>query len=512
MKYQLLTMVLIPFFTTISFSQIYVDVSNNGPQTGDTWQSAYQSIQSAIDDTRSTSESIWIAKGTYNELLVLKNDQKIYGGFLNTMTEFHQRDYVTHETILDANNLPTPNHAIAAIDIQDIVIDGLIIQNGNASGINYQEEDSYGGGLFCKNLKNSNQILNCVFKNNTSGVSEAVGNSESGNGGAIAAINSIVEFKNCKIEDNFTFRAGGGVSLINSQCNFYRCNFLNNMTGSGVFGGGAAVYSENSNNVFVACQFRSNFSYYIAGGLRIYNKGKSHFEDCEFFDHQGFTGAGGIYVQDSEIEMDRCRIARTKGGALGLSNSTGSFSNCLFYENQKLNEGATGSLLNSNTEFINCTVYNNNVDVFGGGGFFIRWGGKPKFINTIFALNNHQGIYEFDQQSDADLINCLFYDNPVRDYYDFDSNGVWQGAELIQQRVAGGIVENTHDGPPLFVDPENGDFRLLPTSTAIDGGTNEGVTATDFAGNPRTSGSSTDIGAFEYIVPDTGAKNWELLR
>ena len=71
------------------------------------------------------------------------------------------------------------------------------------------------------------------------------------------------------------------------------------------------------------------------------------------------------------------------------------------------------------------------------------------------------------------------------------------------------------DVDPLFVDPEGGDFSLLPTSPCIDAGNNvylpddindldgDGVTAEplprDFIGAPRAIGPAVDMGAFEFI-------------
>ena len=51
---------------------------------------------------------------------------------------------------------------------------------------------------------------------------------------------------------------------------------------------------------------------------------------------------------------------------------------------------------------------------------------------------------------------------------------------------------------PLFVDPDNGNFNLIPGSLAIDAGVDIGLTQ-DFEGNPIPLGSAPDIGAYESI-------------
>jgi len=52
---------------------------------------------------------------------------------------------------------------------------------------------------------------------------------------------------------------------------------------------------------------------------------------------------------------------------------------------------------------------------------------------------------------------------------------------------------------PLFVDPENGNFNLIPGSLAIDAGVDVGL-AQDFGGNPVPLGSAPDIGAYEAVI------------
>jgi hypothetical protein len=49
-----------------------------------------------------------------------------------------------------------------------------------------------------------------------------------------------------------------------------------------------------------------------------------------------------------------------------------------------------------------------------------------------------------------------------------------------------------------FVDPEAGDFRLLPGSPAIDKGSATDAPGEDFAGNGRPFGGGIDVGAFEF--------------
>jgi len=58
---------------------------------------------------------------------------------------------------------------------------------------------------------------------------------------------------------------------------------------------------------------------------------------------------------------------------------------------------------------------------------------------------------------------------------------------------------NTIIADPMFVDPDNGDFRLQAGSPAIDAGIDVGLTE-DFEGNSIPQGTAPDIGAYEYTL------------
>ena len=61
------------------------------------------------------------------------------------------------------------------------------------------------------------------------------------------------------------------------------------------------------------------------------------------------------------------------------------------------------------------------------------------------------------------------------------------------------------ESDPRFIDPENGDYRLLPGSPALDAGSNQSwqETAVDFDGEPRRIGT-VDLGPFEAAAANTG--------
>jgi hypothetical protein len=122
------------------------------------------------------------------------------------------------------------------------------------------------------------------------------------------------------------------------------------------------------------------------------------------------------------------------------------------------------------------TTFFYNLSFTGYEDIFVS-GGVPRFTNCTFYYNH--GI-------DGDVImkNCIYWNgwgidfagNVTATYSDIEDG--WPG-------------EGNIDEDPLFVDPENDDFQLLPGSPCIDAGDPDSP-------NIRWGGFRRDMGAFEF--------------
>ena len=135
---------------------VYVKSDASGANSGSSWANAYTDLQNAIDST-SSGDQVWVAAGTYKPTtgidrsisFQMKSGVSIYGGFLGDEASIGQRDWNTNESILSGNigaqGVDTDNSfsVITAINTAGIIIDGLKIQDGNATnGVSY----AYGAG------------------------------------------------------------------------------------------------------------------------------------------------------------------------------------------------------------------------------------------------------------------------------------------------------------------------------------------------------------------------------
>ncbi len=183
---------------------------------------------------------------------------------------------------------------------------------------------------------------------------------------------------------------------------------------------------------------------------------------------------GGIYIVDATVEIENCVFLNNiglSGGALyaiWISNGPTGFSckNCLFDHN--LSRAVV--ITRESERLVNCT----------------------------FGLNNASFLNDFDDlaASAAIVTNCIV------------PKGLSNAKVITYSLVPNRIGEGNIGGDPLFIDPENGDYRLRANSPCIDAGTKVEV-LTDLDGNPRPidvvgrgheGEDSYDMGCYEFVL------------
>ena len=126
----------------------YVDAQNvSGTENGETWETAFTTIQAGITAANADDE-VWVAAGSYPEIVTLKQGVAVYGGFAGPGAVFADRDPRVYETIIDCQN--TQRGVIGANDAR---LDGFTILDAFSNDI--------GGGML--NDGTSPTVANCVF-------------------------------------------------------------------------------------------------------------------------------------------------------------------------------------------------------------------------------------------------------------------------------------------------------------------------------------------------------------
>ncbi|MCA9411750.1 MAG: right-handed parallel beta-helix repeat-containing protein, partial [Candidatus Omnitrophica bacterium] len=314
-----------------------------------------------------------------------------------------------------------------------VLVDGMVITKGSFTK---------GGGVWGENA--TIEINNCELYEN--------------NGGGIGIRSGTGTIRNCNIHDN-----NGSVRCIYSRLTVENTAFRNNDSGALSISGSTSREEETS-VIIDACVFTGNTS----------------------------SGGGAIYAYQSDLVIQNTLFDRNTayyervwpifpgppipqplayGGAISLFDCPTRIENSLFLENRSDTDGSC--YIRHGTEevkFINCLIrYTGNLY-----GILVNWstsGRSPTFINCI--LQGGGGIPRENERYGR------------------------IGAKVQYTNITGGYPgKGNIDTNPLFVDPENGDFRIQRASPCVDSGTDTGL-STDFEGNPRPIGDY-DMGAFEF--------------
>ena len=274
-------------------------------------------------------------------------------------------------------------------------------------------------------------------------------------------------------------------------------------SGGGVWAGGTAVVA----NCFIKNNLAlehptANMQIYPSGhGGGVFITDTALVTDCKIVNNRARRGGGGV-AMDKFARMENSIIYRNSNRSAPLSEppysgggvfiSDHSFGvvvrNCRFTRNRTLGIGG-GVYVDGNTTISNCIFNYNNARV-GGGGFALVAGNSMDLVNCTFyrnsaSQNDHYSIISF---GDLNILNCIVSRGALVDRVNNKFYSINSTYSLIQEvTVVGGtgnIVSN-----PLFVDPENSNFRLEAESPAINAG---------HPGNEYkdSNGSRNDMGAF----------------
>ncbi len=249
-------------------------------------------------------------------------------------------------------------------------------------------------------------------------------------------------------------RRGGGIFAAASAV-VTNCVISNNAAtapGVGVFAGKLSGCLVISNN----------YGWGVNGGGCY----RSSLSNCTVLGNRGSDGGGA-----TDSILNNC-VVSGNSAAYGGGIKGGSAWNCLLIGNSAGTEGGGAHL----AALINCTIVSNAVyeNSFYGGGGFSRCAATNcvVYYNTARYMPNHYFI-----SADYILDHCCTTPLPE-------------------------IGVDNFTNPPAFVDPAVGNWRLQPTSLAINSGRHNLIPiGPDLDGLPRIVGGTVDIGAYEFQSP-----------
>ena len=490
---------LIMFIANLNAGVIHVSTGGSDDSGDGTVDNPYLTIQKGIDEAMDM-DTVYVSNGIYEGGLEISNKAISLIGESREETKINQPISSPQVSVIDSDQGLTRIH-------------NFRIKQGSSND---------GGGIYSSG--SIIEVKNVDFSNNYS----------YGHGAAINSIDSDVIVENSTFSSNTSANMGGAIFVDPlTTCEIYNSSFENN----GALWGGAIATIGGGKLLVEGC----NISFNTASG----NNPNPN------YDYPTFGGGGGIYQEWSDsLEIYNTQIlnntaANGAGGGIAIY-----LSNDIIIDNIVLNGNSTSGTeyptggggvafyRADNVLFENSTIANNVTnDNSGGGIFFGSESGQASIVvhgtfNRLTLVNNsamsggaifcwsaildlHHSTLAQNEASNSEwsggglashyvtepnIVNSLFYDNvPNSIHNGYQQTPVVVSYSLLQEEWSGD--GNLIDMDPLFMDPDNEDFRLQQDSPCIDTGTldldDDGFDDNDLF----YTGSAPDMGAVEWAIP-----------
>ncbi len=464
--------VLVVAATAVSQAATYYVSLEGDNTTGLSWDTAFTSIQSAIDRAGTLGgDTIKVRQGTYDitSPIWVTKGVLLYGGYSG---DGDARNSAIYITIVQGGDAAVHCFQVTA----NATIDGFWITGGSGFG---SAPNNVGGGMFIDRCDPI--IFNCVFQDNYAELA----------GGAICGRFAGGAVSDCSFVANTAGEYGGAICLLSSDTSITTCQFTGNRCERPTTTCGGAIYNEDSSPTIGQCIFSGNGANQGAG---IYNANSdAGIFECEFGGCELSSGrGGGIYNYQSSANIKDCLFKSNEvsisGGAIYEGEGSSSrLVNCILRNNKATALGGAFYTDNGTTTVVtNCTIYANSAGSRGGGIY--NYYGKPVFTNCIIWGNTAamSGAGVSDEGNSPGTVALIRYS-------DVQGTAVYPGNGNI-------LVD------PEFVYPAGDDLHLTAGSPCIDAGTNAISTLEieDYEGNPRVidgnldGAAVVDLGAYEH--------------
>jgi hypothetical protein len=247
-------------------------------------------------------------------------------------------------------------------------------------------------------------------------------------------------------------------------------------TGSAIEDGGGMIVFYAYGLKIKNCIFKGSYAL-NGGGLHIGDNSEVLVTDSLFIDNFSSGKGGAVSVDgDSRAVFDRCIFSDNiadKGGALSIEDCGEErvyIYNSLFKDNLAITEGGAVYTSESSPFFAFSTFVKN--DSLSGSAIHSQDSGEPFLVGNIFSQNS----------SSLQLKGKFF--------------AVYNNVHSNEEPTLGG-TGNIND-PPLFVDSEKRNYRLLPHSTSVNAVPLElDFIESDLEGKPRPQNGAYDMGCYE---------------
>lgn len=406
-------------------------------------------------------DTVLIAPGTYTE-----HEIDFLGKAIRVTGTDPEDPAIIAATVVDANDQGVVFLFHSGEDSAS-VITGLTLTNGN------EEQSGYGGGIYCD--ASSPTITNNTIRNNFSDTS----------GGGIHCLHASPTITNNIIADNEAISEsnsrGGGIYCEDGSSPLIIGNTITGNFCSGTYAGGLGggiycssssptiadnIISENSSHSGGGIECSTGSSPIISGNMILNN----HTFGGEFIASRG----GGITCNDHSTPVISGNFicgnwsvnyySAGRGGGIYSIDSSPMIEHNVIAGN-KVNSGYSSGygagiyLWNSSPTISNNVITENTINENGIGGGIACYENSSVYITNTILYRNSSGLGSEIGLGESSILTIRYSDvgGGVTSVYVDQSSTLIRGPGMI-------------DADPLFVLPDQRDYRLLWGSPCIDNG------------------------------------------
>ena len=500
----------------------YVNKNAEPGGDGTSWATAFCTMEEGVAAANAAGGGeVWVAEGEYvlspnpsgfGPVLVLESDVKLLGGFRGDELDRESRPLQPLPAILDLSGLPQNLFTNTCMQLGDFsVVDGFVFRYGwrgviagkvRSARVRNCVFEEMGLGV---HIANSTDLLveDCIFRGNNYGNWDTTDEWTASGILKTQGVNTVV--RHCEFTGNLHHAINSARNMLIEGCVFE--------DNESQYGG--AIYVTGTGNRIQNSVFRLN---------RAMNGGALFFRSNAIDPPVRPTASAFIIINSVFVENSAYSPEGTSehsfsgfGGAI--------FTSLMAFPGDSLQEGDDGSYWEGEYEY----------EAYSGrdGAVHLRCiYGAPcppdihytplLFASNVFYGNSAQragGAMSTDDIWPV-VVNSIYWNNGPESLY-VASPEPYHGIDIadypsfsycILPEFPGGVGSDNLFVDPRFADPENGDFRLMRDSPAIDAGRDVsdplyGAAVTDFLGrargfpyasSPGGDGSYYDIGAFEF--------------
>jgi hypothetical protein len=365
-------------------------------------------------------------------------------------------------------------------------------------------EAEFGGGMANSSYERADRtssnpaLIACIFRNNHADIGGGFFDD------SIPAHIFLEPITDCRFENN-TAVIGGGVYLFDSNPRFTECTIDGN---EAAFGGG--VYADHAAPQFAHCTVSNNTAElegggFVITGVPLFGDDPALLQSTRVTGNSAVLNGGGLLI-GANARFVACRIDANSahyGGGLYTTDGVSDLTDTVITDNHADMFGGGIRHRGNDLSIIQCLIARN--DAFGLSA--LSSNEFCTIVDTAIVENVAEagdgGAVGFPPYGGASLSNCIVWANVP---------GSLSGtADVRSSCIEGGWKgEGNIDADPLFVDPDQDDYRLSPGSPCIDAGDNFAVPdeiTLDLAGLPRfiDDPDTPDTGLGDPPIVDMGA-------